>query len=58
MRELQPDAVCSNRRCLKPAEATLDDEPYCVDCLDELVDRLAAVSQRPELRDLLPELWT
>lgn len=48
---------CSNRRCMRASGVTVDGEPYCLDCADELLERFVAVSLRPDLREQLPQLW-
>ena len=48
---------CSNRACLAPAACTIEDEPFCIECADELVDRLYAIAANPSLREELPPLW-
>lgn len=48
---------CSNRRCLRPSDLTIDGEPYCISCGDELTERFIAVSLNPDLREQLPPLW-
>lgn len=53
--EIAPN--CSNRFCMASSDVEIDDVPYCLDCADQLLDRFCAVSLRPELREMLPELW-
>ena len=48
---------CSNRFCMKEAECTEDDVPYCIACADLSLERFVLVSIHPGLRDQLPPLW-
>ena len=43
-------------RCMHPAELTIDNEPYCIDCADTWLDRLVAIELQPSMRELLPSL--
>ena len=48
------ETECGRRGCSEPAELLLDGLPRCLDCADEEVERLEAVSLRPDFRELLP----
>lgn len=45
--------MCSRRRCVELAVCALDGEPYCLVCVDEVIERAAVP---PELARLLPSL--
>lgn len=47
---------CRLRPCEAMAECLLDEEPYCLDCADLIVERLNAIGDRPDLRKYLPAL--
>lgn len=46
-------------RCLfaNVVELLVDGEPLCIGCADELVERVAAISIYPAMRETLPPLW-
>jgi hypothetical protein len=48
--------LCSMRHCVALAECTYDDEPYCLDCADYLIDRQGAIALDGRMRALLPGL--
>ena len=48
--------LCSMLHCMRLAEVWYEDDPYCIDCADALIDRQAAISLNPDMRQLLPEI--
>lgn len=50
------DVLCSMLHCMRLAEVWYEDQPMCIDCADELIDRQAAISMHGDMRHLLPDL--
>lgn len=46
--------ICSRRGCPSPASCVLDRQILCLDCADDLLERMAALELEPRLRELLP----
>lgn len=47
--------LCSTR-CMRLSFLTVDGVPYCIECADAWLDRIAAIELRPAIRELLPAL--
>lgn len=50
------DVLCSMLHCCQLAECWYENDPYCLDCADELIDRQCAISLDGNMRNLLPDL--
>jgi hypothetical protein len=49
------DCLCSVKDCANLAECTLSGDPLCIDCADDIIDRIEAISLHPKMRELLPD---
>lgn len=49
---------CSAPNCEESAELLWDGEPFCIDCADLLLERLAALEFNPRANEFLPTMFT
>ena len=47
---------CGVRGCSRAAELLVDEHLRCIECADDELERLIAVSIAPRLRELLPNI--